>query len=172
LIFLSQIQNILPIERLYQKAEEVIDDNRFQEIYSIKDFSHLLNRTLNWVEYVKKIIEQEEDIKVKKSILNKISLFYIPDKIDVSILKKLNTSQIKALELLRNYLINQGKFSADEIQNKIFQIAKVELKIKPKVVFEAIYLIILGKKYGPRLGPFLSILDKDWLLDRLELKDK
>ena len=172
LIFLSQIQNILPIERLYQKAKNVIDDERFENFYSIKEFKDLLNRTLNWVEYVKKIIEEEEDEKVKSNILNKISLFYIPEKIDASILKQLSSIQIQALELLRAYLISQEKYSSDEIQNEIFQIAKQELEVKPKLIFEAIYLIILGKRYGPRLGPFLSIMDKEWLLDRLGLKEK
>ena len=46
-------------------------------------------------------------------------------------------------------------------------IAKNELDIAPRKMFEAIYLVILGNKSGPRLGPFISMLDKDWLLNRL-----
>lgn len=170
LIFLSQIQNILPLEKLYQKANVVINDERFENIYTINDFKRLLDRTLNWVNYVKTIIIEEKDSKLKKNIMNKVTLFNIPEVIDASILEKLNYTQINGLNMLRNYLINIEKYSADEIQNKIFQIAKEKLKIKPKMLFEAIYLIILGKKFGPRLGPFLSILDRDWLLDRLDLK--
>lgn len=170
LIFLSQIQNILPLERIYHKAEEVIEDKAFEEVYSIDKFKSILDRTLHWVKYVKNIIEEEEDVKVKRSISNKVSLFHIPDKIHTSTLKQLDSNQLKGLEMLRNYLIEKEKHSDNEIQNQIFQIAKKELEIKPKVLFEAIYLLILGKKYGPRLGPFLSIMDRDWLLDRLELK--
>jgi lysyl-tRNA synthetase class I len=38
-------------------------------------------------------------------------------------------------------------------------------------MFEAIYMVILGKKFGPRLGPFLLLLDREWLLERLTLQD-
>ena len=172
LIFMSQIQNILPLNKIYQKVKEVIEDERFDEIYTIDKIKYLLDRTLNWVEYVKNIIEEEEDIKLKKSLSNKVSLFHVLEEIDASILTQLNANQLKGLELLRNYLIEKEKHSDIEIQNKIFKIAKKKLNIKPKVLFEAIYLLILGKKYGPRLGPFLSIMDRDWLLDRLDLKEK
>jgi len=171
LIFFSQIQNILPLERLYQKAESIVDNEKFEKEYSISDFKFLLNRTLNWVNFIKKIIEDEDDIKVKRNIVNKVSLFYIPDEIDEFILKELNTDQLKGIKLLRTYLIDSVNYSEDEIQNKLFDIAKEKLGISPKMIFEAIYLIILGKKYGPRLGPFLSMMDKEWLLNRLVLKD-
>ncbi|MFX1554095.1 MAG: lysine--tRNA ligase, partial [Promethearchaeota archaeon] len=58
---------------------------------------------------------------------------------------------------------------ADSIQNKIFSIAKNDLDISPRKLFEAIYQIILGKKSGPRLGPFLTLLDKNWLLERFNI---
>ncbi len=83
----------------------------------------------------------------------------------------MNTDQLKGIKLLRTYLIDSVNYSEDEIQNKLFDIAKEKLGISPKMIFEAIYLIILGKKYGPRLGPFLSMMDKEWLLNRLVLKD-
>jgi lysyl-tRNA synthetase class 1 len=169
LTFLSQIQNILPLEKLYQKAKVVTNDERFEKVCTLDDFKWLLDRTLNWVNYVKTIIKEEKDPKVKKNIMNKVTLFNIPEVIDISIIKKLNPTQINGLKMLRNYLINSEKYSADEIQNKIFQISKEKLKMKPKMLFEAIYLIILGKKFGPRLGSFLSIMDRDWLLDRLDL---
>jgi lysyl-tRNA synthetase class 1 len=170
LIFLSQIQNILPLERLYQKAKNVVNDNRFEKEYSIDKFKSNLDRTYNWVKYIKKIIEDEDDVKVKRNLMNKVSIFDIPDEIDESILKKLDPIQKNGIILLRKYLIKSQDYSDDNIQNKIFDIAKEKLSIKPKKIFEAIYLIILGKKYGPRLGPFLSMMDRDWLLERLNLK--
>ena len=55
------------------------------------------------------------------------------------------------------------------IQNRIFTIANDDLKLPPRKMFEVIYQIILGKKSGPRLGSFLSLLDKQWLLERLNI---
>jgi lysyl-tRNA synthetase class 1 len=71
--------------------------------------------------------------------------------------------------LLRNYLNNEEFYTIDLIQNKIFTIANEDLGIQPRKLFEAIYKVILGKKSGPRLGSFLSLLDKTWLLERLNL---
>ena len=167
LIFLAQIQNILPLEKLYQKAKSVISDERFENEYTINKFKYLLDRTLNWVEYVKNVIEEEEDLKVKRNIMNKILLFDIPDEINSSIFQKLNPIQLQGLKMLREYLIAKERYSADEIQNKIFQIAKEKLEVNPKIIFQAIYLIILGKRFGPRLGSFLAMMDRDWLLERL-----
>jgi len=49
----------------------------------------------------------------------------------------------------------------------MFTIAKKELEIPPRKMFEALYLLLLGLKSGPRLGPFILMLDKPWLLERL-----
>jgi lysyl-tRNA synthetase class I len=37
-------------------------------------------------------------------------------------------------------------------------------------MFQAIYLILIGSKAGPRLGPFMTLLDLDWLRERFNLK--
>ncbi len=42
--------------------------------------------------------------------------------------------------------------------------------LQPKDMFQALYRLIIGKTSGPRAGWFLSILPRDWLLNRLRLK--
>jgi lysyl-tRNA synthetase class I len=37
-------------------------------------------------------------------------------------------------------------------------------------MFGALYRLLINKSSGPRAGWFLSILPRDWLLDRLNLK--
>ncbi|MFX0188071.1 MAG: lysine--tRNA ligase [Candidatus Hodarchaeota archaeon] len=169
LIFLSQIQNILSLERMYEKAKEAIDIKNFEESITIEEFQKLINQTNNWLNEVKKAIEVEKDAKIKKEILSKINIFSIPQRIDNKILDNLDENQRKGLSKLRTYLVDHEKIEADSIQNKIFSIAKEDLNIPPKKLFEAIYQIILGRKNGPKLGPFLKILDKEWLLNRLNI---
>lgn len=169
LVFLSQIQNILSTDKLYKKAKEVMDENNFGKVISKQEFTDLLDRTRYWIEEIKKIIEQEDDPKVRRNILQKISIFTIPEKINKDLISELNDLQKEGIRILRNYLDQNKDLDSDGIQNKIFTIAKEELEIAPKKLFQAIYKIILGKKFGPRLGPFLKLLDKEWLIARFNI---
>jgi len=169
LVFFAQIQNILALEKLYQKAKEASNIEDFEAFFDINIFEVLLKRTTRWLNEVKKVIENLIDPKEKRDIMQKINIFSIPEKINRTILEELDENQKKGITILSQYLKENETLSADLIQNKIFTIAKEDLKISPKKIFEGIYLIIIGKKYGPRLGPFLSLLDKNWLLDRLDV---
>ncbi|TFG08743.1 MAG: lysine--tRNA ligase [Promethearchaeota archaeon] len=169
LIFLSQVQNILSLDKLYDKARSVVRNNNFEENISMDDFKILLQHTENWINEIKKIIDKEENKKIKKSLKQKISLFEIPDNINSNILESLDKKQLNGIESLRDFIKKNDNLDEDSIQNKIFIIAKEDLEIPPKKLFQALYLIILGKRYGPRLGSFLTMLDKNWLLERLDI---
>ena len=80
----------------------------------------------------------------------------------------MSDKQLEGLCLFKTFLLEHENLDVDSIQNKIFTIAKEELDIPPRKMFEAFYLLLLGKKSGPRLGPFILMLDKDWLLKRLD----
>ena len=169
LIFLSQLQNILQLEKLYEKAKSIMQIQGLENKISLEDFNVLLQRTKRWVDEIKTIIEAENDSKIKKNIMQKISLFNIPDKRDTNILDKLDQQQKDGIKMLREFLYENENVSADLIQNKIFTIAKEELNLAPRKLFEAIYQVILGKKFGPRLGSFLTLIDIKWLLERLNV---
>ncbi len=38
----------------------------------------------------------------------------------------------------------------------------------PKEGFSIFYRVLIGKTRGPRLGYFLSNLDRDWVMERLK----
>ena len=140
-----------------------------EKVISLEEFKILLKQTSNWLKEVKKIIESEEDPKIKKEIIRKVEIFTIPEEIDENLIEFMDEKQINGIKLLREYLKNTDDLDPDSIQNKIFNIAKNDLNLPPRKLFESIYQIILGKKSGPRLGPFLSLLDKDWLLRRINV---
>ncbi len=169
LIFLSQIQNILSIEKLYEKAKEASNSEKFEESITMEQFKKLIKQTTNWLITVKKVIETEKNDKVKNEILRKINIFTIPEKLNDNILSLLTDTQKDGINLLRNYLSEEIQLDSDMIQNKIFTIANDDLGLPPRKLFEAIYQVILGKKSGPRLGSFLTLLDKQWLLERLNI---
>ena len=166
---MAQIQNILSLDKLYEKAKTYAKNHNFESKVTIQEFETLLSQTNNWIQEVKKILESEKDSRVKKEIMKKLELFTIPDEIDDKIIMKIENDQIKGIRLLKEYLKTTEVLDSNSIQNKIFSIAKNDLDLPPRKLFEAIYQIILGKKSGPRLGSFISLLDKDWLLERFNI---
>ncbi len=169
LFFLTQIQNILSLDRTYEKAKYYMEKNHFNRIITKQDFEVLISQTKNLIGEVRKILKSEENPKIKNEIIRKLELFTIPEEVDEKILGVMDSNQINGIHLLREFFEKNEAPDADSIQNKIFSIAKDELDFPPRKFFEAIYKIILGKKSGPRLGPFLSLLDKNWLLKRLDI---
>jgi len=53
--------------------------------------------------------------------------------------------------------------------NAIYEF-KEELGLSPKDMFTTLYRALIGKASGPRAGWFLSILPREWLIQRLRLK--
>ena len=166
MIFLSQVQNLLSKENLFNKALSWVD-REVAEI-TLEEFDNLLTRTTNWISEVKSFINKIGTEKKKKFLLNKIGIFSIPVEINKSLIDKLNKNQISGLKLIRDSIIKEENMNAEKIQNEIFSIAKESLQINPKELFEALYLVILGKNSGPRLGSFMALLDKEWLQRRLD----
>ncbi len=169
LVFLSQLQNILSLDKLYEKAISVIEQQNFKNKISFEEFSSLINHSRNWVDEVNVLIENEKNEKNKRNLLKKVSIFNIPEKMDKNILNDLSNEQIQGISLIREYILAENELEEHLIQNKIFTIAKEDLKIAPKKMFEALYQVLLSKKFGPRLGSFLVLLDKNWLLERLKI---
>ena len=50
--------------------------------------------------------------------------------------------------------------SPDEIQNSVFEVARA-MNIKPSELFRKLYLILLGRRSGPRFGPYVWDLGRE-----------
>ncbi len=167
LIFLSQMQNILSLNKLYEKGISSLKTLNDESVITFEEFKALLKRTENWINEINSYINSLKDQKAIKNITNKIEIFSIPKTIDNKIIISLSDEQLNGLKKFKDYLADNDDLDADSIQNKIFTIAKKELEIPPRKLFEAFYLILLGSKSGPRLGPFIQMLEKTWLIKRL-----
>jgi lysyl-tRNA synthetase class 1 len=171
LTFLAQIQNILSIDKLYDKAKEYLKQQNYDVIIEIEEFKKVIDRTSNLLNEINKILEQEKDKKIRDNIIRKIGIFRIPEKINRELLEKLNENQKKGVLLLREYFIENKEWDAIAIGDKVGEIAK-HIDSKPRKLFEACYIILLGRTNGPNLGRFLIQLDRDWVLDRFNIKAK
>ena len=58
-------------------------------------------------------------------------------------------------------------WNAENIHNLIYQVAE-EQNIPATTIFTCMYQLLLGQKKGPRIGYFLSNLDKDFVLKRFQ----
>lgn len=75
--------------------------------------------------------------------------------------------QKKGLREILEYIKTQEKLDGLELHTEIHKIRKESFE-DPKELFSAIYISFLGKDSGPKIGWFLSVLDKDFIEKRLE----
>lgn len=62
--------------------------------------------------------------------------------------------------------LNQVAWEGDILQATIFTVAQ-DVELQPKQAFSTLYEAFIGKTAGPKLGPFLASLEKDFVLARL-----
>lgn len=81
--------------------------------------------------------------------------------------KEFSEEQKNALRRVLGVVRASEKLEGGELHSALHDIRK-EIGIEPKDFFGALYLTFLGKESGPKVGWFLSVLDKDFLEQRLE----
>lgn len=75
--------------------------------------------------------------------------------------------QKRALHLVLEFVRSSKTLDGQELHTRLHEI-KTETGITPRDFFSALYLSFLGKSSGPKAGWFLSVLDRDFLIRRLE----
>jgi lysyl-tRNA synthetase class 1 len=81
--------------------------------------------------------------------------------------KNFSAKQKAGLAKILEYIKLQDQLDGQELHTKVHDVKK-ETGIDPKELFSAIYLSFLGKDRGPKVGWFLSVLDREFLEKRLE----
>jgi lysyl-tRNA synthetase class 1 len=79
--------------------------------------------------------------------------------------KDFTSEQKDALSLVVDFFKANRTADGQAVHTALHEI-KTKLAIEPKVFFEAIYISVLARKNGPKAGWFLSVLDKDFLIER------
>jgi lysyl-tRNA synthetase, class I len=95
-----------------------------------------------------------------------------PDDVKFELLQQFDAAAFTEVE--KTFLIKLGdKVAAAPAEadgswfhNVIYEL-KDELGLAPKEMFTTLYRALIGKDSGPRAGWFLSILPRDWLVERL-----
>jgi lysyl-tRNA synthetase class 1 len=82
--------------------------------------------------------------------------------------RALSPQQKSALTAIHDALKQEEALPSGEVLHELLHSIKDEKGIAPAELFSALYLAFLGKPYGPKAGWFLSVLDRDFVLKRLE----
>jgi lysyl-tRNA synthetase class 1 len=82
----------------------------------------------------------------------------------LNVKRSLTKTQKRGLGKLAEAL-SKRDFEPVELHNYVYETAK-EVGIKASELFKAIYLVLLGRKSGPRVGNFLTALDKSFVIKR------
>jgi lysyl-tRNA synthetase class 1 len=80
--------------------------------------------------------------------------------------KKLDEKQKKALKQLAIEL--KKEWTPQELHKRIYETAR-GIDLHPNKLFEAVYLVLIGKKLGPKAAMFLLTLERDFVIERLNL---
>lgn len=131
---------------------------------NIDEIQRLLKRT-GHVASLKSDAELKEQVKRVKLWLKK----YAPENIKFEILSNppsltLENKEEKMLQVVA-HTVERGLVGID-LHNAIYEAGRAE-SLKPRETFALIYKIFLGKDSGPKAGFFLSMLEKDFVLQRL-----
>ena len=153
--FASMIVQILPDENKMEKVKDILRRSR-QLNRELTDLEkNNLEETLKYAEiWIKEFAPKENKITVLNSV---------PE----DVLNKLSKEQKQSLNDLSKVI--EKDQTEPEIWNQIKSLAE-SYGIKPKDIFQAAYLVLLGKTKGPRLIPFIQVLDRDFVVGRFRLE--
>ncbi len=141
---------------------------------SLKD----VDKTLEVIKRTEHAQAAEEDTEIIKRELQFIDAWLekrAPEDVKFALTETIDISQFTEQE--QNFLKQLGDKVASapvDADGAWFHDATYELKdelgLAPKEMFSTLYRALIGKTSGPRAGWFLSILPRDWLVARLQLR--
>ena len=145
-------------------------------------FSHLVNvvqAAQGDIAEIKRLLEQtghvaaiedEGNLKAQIARVQTWLKLYAPEEVKFEVLKQPPSVTIgqKGKETLRTIIdaIESNK-TGIELHNAIYEAGK-EAGLSPRETFALIYRIFIGKDSGPKAGFFLSMLDKEFVVERLK----
>lgn len=141
---------------------------------SLNDVEKTLS-ALRRSEHAKAVTTQESVIRSELSYVATWIANWAPDALKFELRDSIDANEFTEPE--KQYLlalaadISDAPSDADGMWfHKTIYGYKENAVIDPKDLFAVLYRALIGKTAGPRAGWFLSILPRDWLISRLELK--
>ncbi|MBN2154915.1 MAG: lysine--tRNA ligase [Candidatus Lokiarchaeota archaeon] len=167
LVNMVQLRKFLSFEEIMKKAQKTQVQKQIHVSISKNLLRRRLRQTSNWLNYIKSMIEEEEDPNEKKRLESKVDLFEIPKSVPQWVVQELSDIQKTSLGLFSDWLHSIQEITEENLKNTMIGI-RDKTGINAKSLFEAIYLVLIGRQVGPRLGPFIILMDLQWVQDRFK----
>ncbi|TFG32637.1 lysine--tRNA ligase [Candidatus Thorarchaeota archaeon] len=149
----SQLKGILSEETILERCYNVLKKQHNLTEISPDTKALIPTRLSRALAWVKEFGSDQEKVEV-------------PDNVPTEIIATLTEADKSFLASLVETL-GVDSLEEDDIQAAIFNTAR-DVHVKPKRAFQVLYMILISRKSGPRLGPFLSMLGIDWVLERIK----
>ena len=164
---LAQLLPVLKEEGIIRKVKEHLKNEGMVERFDQDYFLKQIERASNWIVDIKELLKMEKDPQKIKKIKQKIVLFSFTEKVSPEIKKELSPDQ---KEMLTRFLVRTKATAAltEENIKQMMMDVREELDMKATKIFQAFYLIFFGEKRGPRLGPLMVMLDKEWIEKKIQ----
>ncbi|MCF2138965.1 MAG: lysine--tRNA ligase [Candidatus Lokiarchaeota archaeon] len=164
---LAQLKPILKEQGIINRTRKYLLKEYGIEDFNIDSLNIQLKKASNWIQEMNALIENEKNPQIKKELSQKIIRFSIIEEITPEIISRLNSDQFMILKTFFSKIQEEKELTEEKIKDIMINI-KEELNVKPMKIFQAFYLIFLGNKKGPRLGPLMAMMDINWIKNRIQ----
>ncbi len=171
LVIMTQLRKYISFEEILNKAQQTQDQKQIPGLISKAYLKKRLRQTANWLEHIRNMIKETQDPQEKIRLESKVDIFDVPKKVTKSIINTFNEEQALSLKEFSLWLNSIDELTEENLKNSMIEIRK-KTGINAKNLFQAIYMILIGRTVGPRLGPFMTLMDLKWIRGRFSIFGK
>ena len=168
LVNMVQLREFISFDEIMKKAQLTQRQKQISAVISKSYLRKRLQQTSRWLDYIKTLIEKTEDPTEKVRLESKVDLFEVPKILTPEILKLIDSEQRRSLKVFSEWLL-----SVEEVNEETLKVSMIQIRestgISVQKLFQVIYLILIGRTTGPRLGPFMSLMDLNWIRHRFSI---
>jgi len=171
LVNMVQLREYISFEEILSKAHHTQEQKQIPAVISKAYMKKRLQQTGNWLEHIKTLIEETDDPQEKTRLESKVDIFDVPKTVSKTIIDTLNEEQVLSLNEFSLWLNSVDEITEKSLKNSMIQI-RDKTGINAKNLFQAIYKVLIGRSVGPRLGPFMTLMDLKWIRNRFSVFSK
>ena len=171
LVNMVQLQKFISFEEILTKAQQSQTDKHIETPISKAYLRKRLRQTRNWLTYIKSMIAETQDPEEQSRLEGKVDIFDVPKRVTPAIFEQLDSTQRLSLAKFSNWVNFIEELTEENLKNAMIEI-RTETGINAKSLFQAIYLVLIGRQVGPRLGPFMTLMDLHWIRKRFSAFEK